>query len=125
MPFDGFDPKTYPDLEQQPLFVLFNPPQICEKYFHEKIDPIFREKGEFEEFSKFWRRCKKSFRYPKMLIFVLLKMLSFKNGQQLEKVIPEKFITEEKYRFERLVVKILCSKFHTKIPNILKADIKD
>ena len=123
--FERYDPLSWPDPEMQPLFVLFNPPDSLEKQFHQKIDPIFREKGEFEEFSKFWRRCKRVLRYPKMLVMVLIKMLSYKEGQRLSEIIPEKFIEGENYSFERLVVKILCSKFHAKIPNILKADLKE
>lgn len=56
--------------------------------FHEKIDHIFREKGEFEEFSRFWRRSKKLFRYPKMLVMVLVKMLSYREGDRLAEILP-------------------------------------
>ena len=74
-------------------------------------------------------------RYPKLLISILLKLLSFTKGEKrqeevlpakrLEEVLPAKFIDDEKYSFERLLVKILCSKFHTNVPNINKLDLRD
>jgi len=60
-----------------------------------------------------------------MLIKVLLQMLSYKDGTKLIDIIPPEFIDDDKYRLERLIVKILCSKFHSRIPNILKSDYKE
>jgi hypothetical protein len=83
---------------------------------------VFKDEVERADFKKAWKNCKKHFKYPVMLVKVLLMMVldPFDKSK-----IPEKFIKDPKYDFERFIVKILCAKYHTKIPNIQKQDMTD
>lgn len=111
-------PSPYDD----PLVLLIDNEEKLSEASLQKIRSVFKDEVERADFKKAWKYCKKHFRYPVMLVKVLLIMVldPFDKSK-----IPKKFIQDPKYKFERLIVKILCAKYHTKIPNIQKQDMSD